>query len=105
MTDEPTLVTQETCRTKHRALRGLMAGGGVVAAIVIGAVFILPLFALTESKQATDAVTSVAQEFGKHAAAQESHEDHLHESLNRIRATMEKIDEKVDEIRKAVNRK
>ncbi len=101
MTDESSPVTQETCRTKHKVLGWGIAAVGIFA----GVAFVLPLWALDESREATKAAAGVAKDFGEHAAAQESHEDHLDKSLERIYQTQVRILDKVDRIEKAVNGK
>jgi len=100
MTEGYLPVTQETCKTKHRIMNVLLS----ILAIGAAVAFVLPLWSHAESQRAADKVADVSEEFVKHKASQETHEEHLHDSLGKIDGALEKLTDTVNRIDKAVNR-
>ena len=99
MTEGYLPVTQETCKTKHRIMNVLLS----ILAIGAAVAFVLPLWSHAESQRATEKVADISEEFGKHEASQETHEEHLHDSLDRIYTTLGKLTDTVNRIDKTVN--
>ncbi|KKM93780.1 hypothetical protein LCGC14_1204880 [marine sediment metagenome] len=99
MTDEaPTFVIQEKCSSHRWRMIGTFLS-------VVGMGAILVFWAVVKGYTAEKQAGQVDNRLNVHEAAQETHEDHLRETLDRIYAAQERTLDKLDDIDKGVNGK
>lgn len=92
-------VTTESCRSRHKNANIVL---GLIS-VLLAVVFVLPLWSFAASRVAEKKANDVDKAFTAHAAAQKTHEEHLHETLGEIKASQVRILDKLGDVEKAVN--